>query len=133
MQPAGAESYTALCTDIPGVAYGTIPNRADGTLLKVIPKSAQPFLRCRQRGQGVGQQRRANPRGGGAGLRHSASRLALSRRSVHLPLNHAVAGIKKKAFEQTAMLAKGAGSVATGATNAVTKSVSIKGGEAAGA
>lgn len=25
--------------DVPGVAYGTIPNRADGTLLKIIPKS----------------------------------------------------------------------------------------------
>ena len=49
VQPAGAESYTALCTDIPGVAYGTIPNRADGTLLKLIPKSAQlrSCLRCR--------------------------------------------------------------------------------------
>lgn len=28
--------------DVPGVAYGTIPNRADGTLLKIIPKSEQP-------------------------------------------------------------------------------------------
>lgn len=38
-QPAGAESHTVLLQDVPGVAYGTIPNRADGTLLKIIPKS----------------------------------------------------------------------------------------------
>lgn len=38
-QPPGAESHTILCQDVPGVAWGTIPNRADGTLLKIIPKS----------------------------------------------------------------------------------------------
>ncbi|KAL4853137.1 CSC1-like protein [Chlorella vulgaris] len=38
-QPAGAESHTVLCQDVPGVPYGTIPQRADGTLLKLIPKS----------------------------------------------------------------------------------------------
>jgi hypothetical protein len=40
-QPAGAESHTVLLQDVPGVAYGTIPNRADGTLLKIIPKSVK--------------------------------------------------------------------------------------------
>ena len=35
--PRGAESHSVLCTDIPAVAYGTIPNRLDGTLLKVVP------------------------------------------------------------------------------------------------
>lgn len=30
-----------LSQDVPGVAHGTIPNRADGTLLKLIPKSEQ--------------------------------------------------------------------------------------------
>lgn len=29
--------------DVPGVAYGTIPQRADGTLLKIIPKSEFSF------------------------------------------------------------------------------------------
>lgn len=38
-QPAGAESHTVLVQDVPGIAYGTILNRADGTLLKVVPKS----------------------------------------------------------------------------------------------
>lgn len=32
--------------DVPGVAYGTIPNRADGTLLKLIPKSEQRTACC---------------------------------------------------------------------------------------
>lgn len=40
-QPPGAESHTILCQDVPGVAWGTIPNRADGTLLKIIPKSVK--------------------------------------------------------------------------------------------
>jgi hypothetical protein len=38
-QPPGAESHTVLVQDVPGVAFGTIPQRADGTLLKIIPKS----------------------------------------------------------------------------------------------
>lgn len=37
--PKGAQSHTVLCTDIPGIAYGTIPNRLDGTLLKFVPDS----------------------------------------------------------------------------------------------
>lgn len=32
--------------DVPGVAFGTIPNRADGTLLKIIPKSEQGKRGC---------------------------------------------------------------------------------------
>ncbi|PSC73975.1 ERD4-related membrane isoform B [Micractinium conductrix] len=38
-QPPGAMSHTVLVQDIPAIAYGTIPHRADGTLLKLIPKS----------------------------------------------------------------------------------------------
>ncbi|KAL6782290.1 hypothetical protein ACKKBG_A06245 [Auxenochlorella protothecoides x Auxenochlorella symbiontica] len=37
-QPPGAESHTVLVTDIPGVLFGTIPQRLDGTLLKFVPK-----------------------------------------------------------------------------------------------
>lgn len=37
--PRGTESHTIMCTDIPGVAFGTIPNRLDGTLLKFVPGS----------------------------------------------------------------------------------------------
>ena len=36
-QPPGAASHTVLCQDVPGVAFGTIPNRASGTLLKFMP------------------------------------------------------------------------------------------------
>ena len=43
-QPAGAESHTVLVQDVPGVAFGTIPQRADGTLLKLIPKSERRVL-----------------------------------------------------------------------------------------
>lgn len=39
--PKGAETHTILCTDIPGIAYGTIPNRLDGTLLKFVPRSVK--------------------------------------------------------------------------------------------
>lgn len=39
--PKGAESHTIMCTDIPGVAFGTIPQRLDGTLLKMVPKSVK--------------------------------------------------------------------------------------------
>lgn len=38
-QKRGAESHTILLTDIPGIAYGTIPKRLDGTLLRLVPKS----------------------------------------------------------------------------------------------
>lgn len=36
--PKGAQSHTVLCTDIPGVAHGTIPQRLDGTLLRFVPQ-----------------------------------------------------------------------------------------------
>lgn len=39
--PRGAQSHSVLCTDIPGVAYGTIPQRLDGTVLKLVPKSVK--------------------------------------------------------------------------------------------
>lgn len=35
--PAGAEAQTVLVTDVPGVLYGTIPQRLSGTLLKFVP------------------------------------------------------------------------------------------------
>ncbi len=54
-QPPGAESHTILCTDVPGVVWGTIPNRADGTLLKVIPKGEG------LRGEGKGGEERGHP------------------------------------------------------------------------
>ena len=37
-----------LPQDVPGVAYGTIPNRADGTLLRIIPKSERGRPACCQ-------------------------------------------------------------------------------------
>jgi len=39
--PPGADTHTVLCTDVPGVPFGTIPNRIDGTLLKLIPRSVK--------------------------------------------------------------------------------------------
>lgn len=39
--PPGAESHTVLCQDIPGVEYGLLLNRLDGTLLRFVPKSAK--------------------------------------------------------------------------------------------
>lgn len=38
-QKRGAESHSILLTDVPAIAYGTIPKRLDGTLLRVVPKS----------------------------------------------------------------------------------------------
>ncbi len=35
--PAGTESHTVLVTDVPGIAAGTVPDRLDGTALKLLP------------------------------------------------------------------------------------------------
>lgn len=37
--PRGVETHTVLCTDVPGVNHGTIPDRLDGTLLRLVPNS----------------------------------------------------------------------------------------------
>ena len=124
-QPAGAESHTALVQDIPGVAFGTIPNRADGTLLKLIPKSELAWaMRCR----------------GGrelAGSLHCAAdwspltcpECCHGRTPTACPACLHSAGIKEQAFKQTAMLAeKGSGAVGSGV-----KAVPLGKHEAAGA
>lgn len=48
-QPPGAESHTVLVTDIPGVLFGTIPQRLDGTLLKFVPKGEEPWAAWERR------------------------------------------------------------------------------------
>lgn len=81
--------------DVPGVAYGTIPNRADGTLLKIIPKSEQP-----------GNRDHTVPHSKRAMLKRTAAAAPVVplRSAFHASLLRR-AGIKQKAFQQTEMLA----------------------------
>ncbi|KAI7841239.1 hypothetical protein COHA_005076 [Chlorella ohadii] len=43
-RPPGAESHTVLLTDIPGIAYGTVPHRIDHTLLRFLPRRVKSWI-----------------------------------------------------------------------------------------
>ena len=122
-QPPGAASHTVLCQDVPGVAFGTIPNRASGTLLKFMPKS-EPPVRGRRR-SGRGREALAYVCGGGWGggawiavLHPPATGLLVPYAGMDSPPDAtraprrpcfptSSAGMKEKAAQQAAALAQG--------------------------
>jgi hypothetical protein len=106
-----------LVQDVPGVAFGTIPQRADGTLLKIIPKSeweCTAGVCCWSAEAGLPG---AEEPGFVVPLWALGLPACLPPLLMHSPPPAAPAplclpaGIKQKAFQQTAMLAQKGGTV----------------------